>query len=290
MREVSLARYEGGARLFRHLQSLEGCTTEPLLSLVPASLPRDESALNHGGGREGERWEERVGGVVRERVRRGGGARDCAVRVADFQVVVDHPCDLYSCDEPGVPLCFFHLPPEPSCESHRRRSSSVHWLLPSQCLEIPVGCFYNEEEKWQCFESLCLLVFAYPGHRSSRSGCAFCDLHFSSSLNLLGEGHDSNSRLSVSFFRSFVRPGLTASTAQQVRLYPSLVVQNIKLPWSEKKGSSARLLQKEEVQCGGCWAHNLWKSSMSNTIGRQLTQTSLQNVVHRAVTTQRRDG
>ena len=39
MREDFLAKYEGGAQLLVHLQSLEVCTFEPLLSQFPASLP-----------------------------------------------------------------------------------------------------------------------------------------------------------------------------------------------------------------------------------------------------------
>ena len=40
--EGCLARYEGGAQLLVHLQSLEVCTFEPLLSQVPADLPTNE--------------------------------------------------------------------------------------------------------------------------------------------------------------------------------------------------------------------------------------------------------
>ena len=42
MREGFLARYEGDAQLLVHLQSLEVCTFEPLLSQVPTDWPTNE--------------------------------------------------------------------------------------------------------------------------------------------------------------------------------------------------------------------------------------------------------
>ena len=42
MQEGFLARYEGGAQLLVHLQSLEVCTFEPLLSQVLADWPTNE--------------------------------------------------------------------------------------------------------------------------------------------------------------------------------------------------------------------------------------------------------
>ena len=42
MREGFLARYEGGAQLLVHRQSLEVSTVEPLLSQVPAEWPTNE--------------------------------------------------------------------------------------------------------------------------------------------------------------------------------------------------------------------------------------------------------
>ena len=42
MREGCLERYQGVAELLVHLQSLKVYTFEPLLLLVPASLPTDE--------------------------------------------------------------------------------------------------------------------------------------------------------------------------------------------------------------------------------------------------------
>ena len=42
MREGFLAKYEGGAQLLVHLQSLEVCTFEPLFSQVLADWPTNE--------------------------------------------------------------------------------------------------------------------------------------------------------------------------------------------------------------------------------------------------------